>query len=149
MVDVFRVWLWEHGSLLVPQHESSPKNNQGAVLFGFLWRLHYIGTIKYLVIGDQFNLQCLSSPQKSGSGTKSFNLLNALLVALATSPYPQMWSKCHLLNIAKNTSILLFTGNSKNFRRSMPETMDEDQLYISWYKSLFDSDIPRRGLATI
>ena len=42
MVDVFRVWLRERGSFLVPQHESSPQNNQEAVLFGFLWRLHYI-----------------------------------------------------------------------------------------------------------
>ena len=138
-----------HTTLLEISCVHQPGSSLNSHLFGFLRRLHYIGTIKYLVIGDQFNLQCLSSPQKSGSGTKSFNLLNALLVALATSPYSQTWSKCHLLNITKNTSIFLFIGNSKNFRSSMPETMDEDQLYISQYKSLYYSDIPRRCLATI
>ena len=41
-MDVFRVWLRGRRSFLVPQHESSPKINQEAVLFGVLWRLHYI-----------------------------------------------------------------------------------------------------------
>ena len=34
-MDVFRVWLRGHRNFLVPQHESSPQNNQEAVLWGF------------------------------------------------------------------------------------------------------------------
>lgn len=82
------------------QQPSSP----APCLFGFLWRLHYLGMINQ-TIGHWWLIQ---SPT-----------LYSWLVPLAINPHPLVLSKSHLSNIKKRN--LYHWGNSKGFGKSVPE----------------------------
>ena len=64
--------------------------------------------ITLLAIGNQFHLQSLSPPGRSGVGLKVPSLY-LRLVPQVTSPLPQVQSKSHLINITKDTFIGLMT----------------------------------------
>ena len=54
---------------------------------GILWRLHYIGTIGYII--GHWAFDSISSPSSlPGSGTESSRPLITILALLATSPHP-------------------------------------------------------------
>ena len=81
--------------------------------FGFLWWLYYTGIIDYII--SHWWLNSISSPSPlpgvSGwdGGSESSNPLITCLTLLATSPYPKMRSKSHLVNVANDTFVALIT----------------------------------------
>ena len=66
---------------------------------------------------------------------ESSKSLTTRLILLAVSHHPSVRSKSHLINITNDTFITLNTENSKGFRNSVPETVDRDQILVSYYKS--------------
>ena len=112
-------------------------------------KLHYMGMIKSLTIGDWFNLQPLLAPQRSGSKTKSFNSPITCLVLLATSsifkcfPKVRCGGKGFVMNNKTSISLLRLWSHfrswgqennhsvySEGFGSCEPRSVHKDQIYF-------------------
>lgn len=100
-------------------HVHQPRSSMNPVLLDFYGSfITDTGLIKLLTSGDWLNLQ-------------SFSPLITGLFSLATSPYPWVWAKSHLINIIKDTFGAFITLRiSKGFRSCKPRTVKEDQPYV-------------------
>lgn len=60
------------------------------------------------------------------------------LAPWATSPHPKALFERHLINITKDPYHSQYSGNSKVFGSSEPETVDEDQIFETCFGHLND-----------
>lgn len=94
-----------------PVSRCSPTRKlSGPCPFGSLWRLRFTGVIDEITGHGAWT----QSPAplfypEAGDGTEISNPLISWLTPLATSCYPLVWSKSHLINVTKDTFTSLIT----------------------------------------
>ena len=99
---------------------------------GFLWKFHYVGVIDWITAIDSwFNLQPLSPPWRSGRWDWKFQPFNHLLGSSGNQP-PTLGGvqKSSLEPNIRHFQGSDHLGNYKDFRSSVPRTVDRDPIYI-------------------
>lgn len=99
----------------------SPTQLSECSLVRFWWRLHYKGTID--LITGQWWLN--SSPERAGDRTPI-----TWLAPLTTSPSPSIYFKTCLINITKDTFIILIIQKIPSVLGALCQTLDEGQICI-------------------
>lgn len=106
-------------------HVNQPRSSLNHIFFWVFMKISlHSHTDKSLAIDVQFNLQCLSSPQKSevqGDEIENYNPLIMWLVSLATSHHSYVQFKSYLINITRDIIVVFIRENSKDFLSSVPE----------------------------
>ena len=121
----------------VHQHRSSLNSVRLGCYRCFLTQ---VGLIKSLAIGNQLNLQPLSSPQMSESGTKVLTLTSHGWLHWQPTPNyfrKQVLSKSLFIDITKDTFITLNTQKIPRVWRVRCQNWYSGQIYISYYKSQY------------
>lgn len=117
-----------HHSPWIARRSQTQKLSEPSPL-GFFWGLHYIGMIKSLATDDWFNLRPLSSPQRSGDGTKSSNPLIEWWLYWQPAPILRNFPKV-IIHITTRTFITRYLGNFKGFGSSVPEQGGRPNTYF-------------------